>query len=420
MNPLLSWAIVVGVATALGWYYARRAQARRTVRAVNARAAAPRPAAPKAALERATAQRNENGSAARKVKRKQRPAPDSSSSSATPTPPTRPTVAVERQATETAPAADDEVDNREFAKQFARVQQGTNLSTANKSNKKEVRTRKIVASPVEDDINNATLSRTSTRTSSTTGADADDDMSPVNSPTVNPVQSVSGDVSDMLEPAPAAVPVLRLVNAAQDEQGSKKKTQKPQKPVETKKQRQQRIKKENKRIMVEDAEKQRRALLEKQLHTARDNERREAAKSKPIVPPPSVWENGTTNGHTNGVHKTPSAPLLDTFDSTSKPAARPPTSTKTTKQIANSWTNDLPSEEEQLRIILSENEWTTVSSKKEKRKGPKPEGSVSDTSSSEFQAVKDLKPTITPTPVAPKLVDFDSWKGQPLDSEWDV
>ncbi|KMU91826.1 hypothetical protein CIHG_09566 [Coccidioides immitis H538.4] len=126
--------------------------------------------------------------------------------------------------------------------------------------------------------------------------------------------------------------------------------------------------------MVQEAEMQRRALLEKQLHTAREHERQEAAKSKPP----------TSNA-------SPAA-LLDTFEPGTKDATLKSKDNKNNKGSAaapKNWTDDLPSEEEQIRLLSamsSENEWTTVSNKKrDRRRANIPGGAMSDTSTSDAQ-----------------------------------
>ncbi|PGH17194.1 hypothetical protein AJ79_01332 [Helicocarpus griseus UAMH5409] len=416
MSPILNWAILLFVTGGFAWYY--KVGSRPRIR--------PPPS-------RAPVERHENGSATRKTKRKAKRSPDNASSSATPTPPAKPAEVPEKPKVASSGGADADnegMSNLEFARQLAKAKEGTKLSTAGNKAKKEIRTKKIVASPTETGDKDGVVS--STRTSSTTGADADDDMSSVNSPVVNPTQPVAGDVSDMLEPPPAPMQVLRLVNSSQDVKQPQKK-QKEQKPVETKKQRQRRIKNENRKAMVEEAEKERRIQLEKQLHIARENERRQAAKSKPAAT--NAWKVEANSGKPNnnqtiGVPKaaeTSSPALLDTFDPTPQPTTKTPVSTENTRPSngAESWANNLPSEEEQMRIIMSENEWTTVSSrKKERRKGQRPD-SPSETSSSDFQAVKEPEPSIpepsipATTAVEKPVESFSGGKGHPLDSDWD-
>ncbi|OAX80267.1 hypothetical protein ACJ72_05400 [Emergomyces africanus] len=424
MNPLLSWAIMLFVSGGCFWYYGIRSS--------------PKARTP---LSKAALERHENGFLTKKTKRnKAKRSPDNASSSGTPTPPAKPFLEVsEKQKMDFLrgeEAVDEGMDNREFAKQFSKAKEGTKLPSAdNQANRNEVRTKKIVRSAVEAGNKDATVS--STRTSSTTGADADDDLSSINSPVVNPTLQVAGDVSDMLGSPPAGIPTLRLVGNLQSEQPTKKK-QKSEKIEESKKQRQRRLKNESRKMMVQEAERERRIQLEKQLHLAREHERREAAKSK-ATPVTNAWKTGaTTNHQPNGVSKptnATSAPLLDTFDPTSQATnTNPPAASENIKPSAylESWASNLPSEEEQIRIILSENEWTTVSNRKKERKNGSKRAesvSVSETSSSDFQAVKELHPSIKPQPpqktttgptsFPPTQAETFNGKGHPLDSDWD-
>lgn len=422
MNPYLSWAIVLVFAGSLGFYYRNGA--------IHAKG--------KHQPARTIPEKNENTVASKKAKRKVKKSPDVSSGSGTPTP-SKPEVEVRGQQTATDTVVQDEVDNKEFARQFANVKKGTDLSSSGKNSSKKAKpAKKKAVNSYESSSSEVPGSRMSTRTSSTTGADADDDLSPVSSPIINPAVSASGDVSDMLEaPAPGAS-VLRVTGDVQNEQAKKKK-QESFKQVETKKQRQQRAKNENKRAMVEEAEKQRRVLLEKQLHAARESERREAVKSsaKPQPPATNVWTKNNSTP-TNGVHKAPatataaaaaSTRLLDTFDPTPNPTTSE--SAKLTQEnirpsrpdYHGNWTDALPSEEEQMRILgaSTEDEWTTVSGrKKEKRKGNKSDEGVSDTSSSEIQPVvkKAPAPPKFPSTPDPFSADIPNQKGHPLDSDW--
>ncbi|PGH07977.1 hypothetical protein GX51_01417 [Blastomyces parvus] len=479
MNPFLNWAIVLVISGGLFWYYKLRSLPR--VRATPLKA---------------VVEKHENGFLTKKAKRKAKRSPDNASSSGSRTPPAKPIVPspakleVVSSGGNKADGADEGINNEEFAKRLSKVKEGTKLPSADsKAKKNQVRTKKIVSSadvPAKKDVSankdiaakkdtpvekaatvekdttvekDATVEKdvteSSTRTSSTTGGDADDDMSSVNSPVVKPTVPAAGSVADMLPPAPETIPTLRLVVTSQQDEQSAKKKQKPEKVTETKKQRQRRIKNENRKKMVEDAEKERRIQLEKQLHTAREHERREAAKSKP-PPATNAWqsEKNNSNNRPNGLPQSatkppqptngPShTPLLDTFEPTSKPTTKPPPTSENIKPSSylESWANNLPSEEEQIRIIMSENEWTTVCNRKKERKnGSKRTGSVSasETSSSDFHAVKQLRPSVqqppppsktetpaneasktTATALFPPKQETSNSKGHPLDSDWD-
>ncbi|KAE8347996.1 hypothetical protein BDV28DRAFT_144568 [Aspergillus coremiiformis] len=398
MNPYLSWAILLVVAGGLGWYYNGPVPKTKT------------PIKP-------VVEKVDSVVGAKKPKKKAKKSPEPSPA---------PTKAEEKPAytskAEEADVPDEEIDKKEMAKRFAAVKNGLPLkdgskdgNSGSKAQKKKV--KKGTSSQPATGNNERSASRVSTRTSSTTGADADDDLSPTGSPMVNATVSSAGYVSDMLEaPAPAAS-VLRVTGSLESD--SQKMKQKPQsfKQVETKKQRQQRLKNEARKQQVQEAEEERRKLLEKQLHTAREAERREAAKSKPAAQP-NAWQTKSATNISNGTSKVAPAAkveLLDTFE--------PETSSVTAS--SKEWDQGLPSEEEQLRILGAENgedQWTTVSSKKIKKKSGK-------TDESEVSAVEDQPtPAVSvPAPVEPKVKITPTYlpdmlrskkKGHPLDSDW--
>ncbi|KAK2760785.1 hypothetical protein FQN54_002023 [Arachnomyces sp. PD_36] len=380
MNPYMSWAILLVVVGGLGWYYTGGCIPKA------------KPAVVKPVAEKTEAILN-----TKKPKKKAKKNPEANGRA---TPAAKPEAEPRETPTPTAvtesKAADDEVNNKDFAMQLSKVKNGTPIVPSAKKgpSKKERRTQKLNAKQ-QGSGNSDQSAHMSTRSSSTTGADADDDMSPVTSPVIAPA-STSRDVSDMLE-APADGPsVLRLTGELKEN-----KKQKPQsfKPVETKKQRQQKAKNEAKRLQVEEAEKQRRVLLEKQLHTSREFERREAAKNKPAIPLTNAWTTNNTSEKTNGAAPAPApanndTELLDTFTPVTsgkkKPNGkaakdpRPPipnvpqqrpaaqaSEASTPKPKSGNWTDELPSEEEQMRILgamSSENEWTTVPTRKKDKK----------------------------------------------------
>lgn len=390
-NPYISWAVVLVVAGGLGWYYN-----------------APKPkdrAPPKPVEEKA-----DHTPAAKKQKRKAKKSPEPS---VAPKDRAVASTAAEPKSQD-AEIPDEEIDNREMAKRFAAVkngaaQVGTDTSKSQKSKKKKAASATRLEGGSSD---------RSTRTPSTTGADADDDLSSTGSPVVNASVPTAGYVSDMLEaPAPGAS-VLRVTGSMETEP----KKQKPQsfKQVETKKQRQQRMKNEARKSQVQEAEEQRRKLLEKQLHSAREAERREAAKAKPATPT-NAWQTKEKTS-ANGIQNAPQnlqADLLDTFEPET-PSAQPTQTASGSKK----WGQGLPSEDEQMRMLGASNgqdEWTTVSSKKMKKKGGKADDSVSEASASESQ------PTPAPAPVQPKVTVSPTYipdilrstgKGHPLDSDW--
>ncbi|KAJ5633865.1 hypothetical protein N7528_001707 [Penicillium herquei] len=376
MNPYLSWALLLVVAGSLGWYYTNGS-------------------APKAKTPvRAVVEKVETTAAPKKQKQRKAKAPEPVKKSEIKTVVSPPTTEDDQ--------AEDDVDRKEMARRMAALKNGTSPAAAPSSKNQKKKAKK--ASQLES----------GSHASSTTGADADDDLSPAVSPQVTAVPS-AGYVSDMLEsPAPGAS-VLRVTGNVESE--PKKQKAQTFKQVETKKQRQQRLKNEARKQQVQEAEQQRRQLLEKQLHTAREAERRETARSQ--APVSNAWETKeAAKPKVNGVSKPAPSPtsapvqLLDTFESTA-PAQK-------------KWTQELPSEEEQMRILGAGNanvddEWTTVS-KKPKKKTGKADESVSEASASESQptpvAPMPVEPKVTVTPTYLPDILRSREKGHPLDSDW--
>ncbi|KAL4917584.1 hypothetical protein BDW62DRAFT_83060 [Aspergillus aurantiobrunneus] len=393
MNPYLSWAIVLVVAGSLGWYYSES----------NAK--------PKSSAK-PLPEKTEPAPSTKKQKRKAKKSPEPSSAPAS----KKPTFEFKAPGDE---IADEEIDQKEMAKRFAAVKNGTSSSQfvggESKSQKKK-KAKAAAPQQLEPSNGERSASRLSNRTSSTTGADADDDLSSAGSPQVNSV-SAAGYVSDMLEaPAPGAS-VLRVTGSVDSNSQKKKGKSQNFKEVETKKQRQQRLKNEARKQEVQAAEEQRRKLLEKQLHTARESERREAAKSAAAPPQTNAWQTKVAKP-ANGASEPPQAPKVDLLD-TFEPSSTSTKSPATTQQ----WNQGLPSEEEQMRLLGASNgedAWTTVGTKKPKKKGGKTD--ESEVSASESQPIP-----AAPTPVEPKVKVTPTYlpdvlrsdkKGHPLDSDW--
>jgi hypothetical protein len=224
----------------------------------------------------------------------------------------------------------------------------------------------------------------------------------------------------MLEKPAPGPSVIRLTGSME----TTEKKAKPQafKPVETKKQRQNRQKNEARKQANQEAEAERRKNLEKQLHTAREAERQEASRKKSAT---SVPSNAWTSTNANPTATTPAPavnaalPLLDTFEPTASAAA--------SGSSSGAWSSNLPTEDEQMRILgvatpAADDDWTTVSSKKEKtKKKAKADESANEASASE--SVASFEPETTPQPaewVAPKVtqVPIPRGKNHPLDSDW--
>ena len=272
-------------------------------------------------------------------------------------------------------AKESDIDNKELARQIASLKTGTSLNRPTGTNETK-RTRKqgkrneMLAEPTESTSSkaNALLGAQAMSTaSSTTGADADDDLSPVMSPEFGATAGTgpAGGVSDMLEVTSKGPSVLRLTEAAVSQPARQPKPQKQAPEPESKKQRQNRQRNEEKKFARDEAEKARRVLLEKQLRTAREAEGRPAKDGSASSKPPST--NAWTNSSNASMPMVPDVAtrtgLLDTFDEPTAVAndedQRP---AKGTSGEQNKWGCDLPSEEEQMRMLseLDNDGWNTV------------------------------------------------------------
>lgn len=427
MNVYASWAIFLAILGALSWHYAGRPNLLSRINFQNA--------------SQELAQQT-SGSATRKqrVKAKRgggpdipqdepRPADQPASTAgnvskkrkiAAPQPSRTPkayssgSVEDSKQNIAVATSTEDVISNTNFAREMAIARAGTQFAGSIKpGNSKEHRVQKQENLRPSNGTNSPSMS---TGASSTTGADADDDLSPVTSPRVAAASkaetSKSLDVSDMLEPAAAGPSVLRLTEPANPpSQAKSKKVVKAFEPAETKKQRQNRMKREAKRAIMEEAERERRKLLEKQIRGARMAEGTSTQLKTSSFKPPAEnpWFSDAHKGGSENTNAPPlgSQPLLDTFDpkldnvSSTTPEARtapvafltnqnlpatrqtsrgaeiesvaegPANASALSKNHDKDWVKDLPLEEEQMRLIQdAEESWTTVS-KRDKKKAPK-------------------------------------------------
>lgn len=295
---------------------------------------------------------------------------------------------------------EDEADasNKDFAKQMMGLKVGHNLQPAGREG-----SRPRAAGAARADSSAKHLSVTShgangsssqdlSANSSTTGGDADDDLSPAVSPQLAATsngQHVSGaDISDMLEAPSAGPSVLRIVESNRPQAPARAQQQKPAAAQETKKQRQNRRKAEEKKAVRIEAEQERRVLLEKQLRTAREAEGRPArnglASSRPPVASP--WSTSgppAVNGNsTAGAGVMDQNPLLDTFGPaetqnggrvskrTEVPSGADSIDSSGTR-TSSIWDRDLPSEEDQLRMIQEMEDgagWNTVAKGRKSKK----------------------------------------------------
>lgn len=323
---------------------------------------------------------------------------------------------------------DDEVDNREFARQLSNAKSGTVMSgkaqiTNNRT--KSVKQTRAQEKPVVESSDNASAP------SSTTG-DADNDESPVGSPELaaTPVgTATNGDVSDMLEKTTSGPQVMKIT-APTNQTQKKAKTAKPAEVQETKKQRQNRLKAEEKRIAREAEEKERKVLEERQRRTAREAEGRAAKDGSAFMaskaPASSVW----TAPKIEGQREISKAEFLDTFEPAQTNGNAKPASKTSSNQLADEYNGF--SEEEQIRRIQEESEdnWETVSKAQRKKRNPAKQTADS---SEEKQVEKDFStpPVIKPTgpgqvwaqktvhvePETRKIVEREM---EIQDSEWEV
>lgn len=273
------------------------------------------------------------------------------------------------------------MDNVEFARQLSGLKTGTSLKKpAPQNENKKTRTQGKPNEAPPQAVNTSALktngfasTQDMSTASSTTGADADDDLSPVMSPDLRATQATtpsSTDISDMLEPAPKGPSILRITEPANPQPIRQPKAPKTTPELETKKQRQNKQKNEEKKAMREQAEKERRVLLEKQLRTAREAEGRPAKNGRgpSQLPSTNAWNKtaSAATESTGSATKQSSESLLDTFEDTptTLPSLRSTNGAENGMSVdKNAWNNDLPSEEEQMRMITemdSDNAWSTV------------------------------------------------------------
>ena len=276
----------------------------------------------------------------------------------------------------------EEIDNKEFARQLAGAKAGTSLVSPAKIDKPKKTQRLGKAGKIpRTDMSSAPADKAMSATSSTTGIDADDDLSQPDSPSLPPQSSLNqGGVSDMLEAPTRGPSVLRVTESMEPQRSNQPKPSKSSQPQETKKQRQRKQKNEAQKLEREQAEKERRVLLEKQLRTAREAEGRPAKNGVPVSKPPTIsaWANPTKDSSaikpTSNVTLNDNGALLDTFEDNalqevSQSSGHRTNGTSTAKNGA--WDHELPSEEEQIRILTEledDGGWQTVEKPKKREK----------------------------------------------------
>lgn len=303
-----------------------------------------------------------------------------------------------------------EIDNAEFARQLSGLKTGTPLtkpSTVGETRKTKKPGKRDEAPPVlvnglSHSSNGPQNPNGVSTASSTTGADADDDLSPAVSPEFGATRTPTsaGDISDMLEVPKKGPSVLRLTESAEPPGTRQPRPAKPVQEQETKKQRQNRKKNEEKKMAREAEEKERRTRLEKQLRTAREAEGRPAKNGmgSSQAPVASAWDKPGGDGASKILSSTANNDtLLDTFDRTTGVVTNPHSDGGNGSSADQEWKSELPSEEEQMRLLteLDGNGWNTVKKNSKAKKkvgdaggklpGDDNKGSIADGSSSASQ-----------------------------------
>lgn len=257
---------------------------------------------------------------------------------------------------------EDEIDNREFARQLQSAKTGTlqaPRAEAGSKPKSVKQSRATTSSPTA-------APKASEVAPAAIGADIDNESSGVTSPQIGATQAFHADVSDMLESPSAGPSVLRVTAPTNPITAKKEKQAAPMQQVETKKQRQNRKKAEEAKVAREEDEKARRVLLEKQRRTAREAEGRAAKDGSSYTtskaPTTSAWPAPAATSAPE-VAASEKVELLDTYE----PKVTTSNGTSKAAPSSNGWQNDLPSEEEQLRKIQEETEWATVGKKKNRK-----------------------------------------------------
>ena len=272
---------------------------------------------------------------------------------------------------------EEAADNNEFAKHMSGLKQGTFLkksdatsdTTRTKKQGKQNESRQATSFGKAVEPTGRAGSHEMSTASSTTGADADDDLSPAASPALGASHAASNaaGLADMLEASAKGPSVLRLTSPTQSQPERQQKPKKPAPETETKKQRQNRQKNEEKRVAREEVEKGRRALMEKQRRTAREAEGKPAMNGLGSMPPTtSVWSELAKATVPNGSPRVGSGingPLLDTFNESSRSdSTSSALGIKGSAADQKAWEKDIPSEEEQMRLLseMDGDGWSTV------------------------------------------------------------
>ncbi|KAK5069595.1 hypothetical protein LTR64_008276 [Lithohypha guttulata] len=316
-------------------------------------------------------------------------------------------VAVDGTKKELPRDTEHDLDDKDFARQLAQAQAGTNLQ-AKPQQKNAAPTRSaasLQAAPAHDRVSNV-------EGPPSTSQDKNDGWASVESS--RPKASSGKDVSDMLEPVAAGPATLRLTNVSSEAKKPKPQTKKEE-PALTKKQRQREARKEETKRLQAEANAMGDKLKREQMQRARMAEgtsNQTKANNFAATAARNIWQNRTSTG-TNEPTQATGAQLLDTFEPTTETRASVQTqpmenivngSTSSANvnaiksEVGEQTTNALAasgrengafteqsslSEEEQLQRIREqeqEDAWEAVSTKKSKKKGRKEVEASSDTS----------------------------------------
>ncbi|KAK3397789.1 hypothetical protein B0T20DRAFT_453845 [Sordaria brevicollis] len=417
-STLAGWAVLI-CAGGLYWYSEQQREAKKVRKSSQRHKLEEKQQEPrKEPKEKAKKQRTETPSKpAEEPEKTQKPKQKAAKAKAAPAPKAAPKTAPKAAPAPTTskPVSyssdeDDSIDNREFARQFANIKQGTVLNTTKKQDEKRqksVKQSRALERDVQPEPQQAAPKGVSAP-SSTAGVDADDDESSVASPEVKAKDA--GDVSDMLEPTTAGPSVLRLTDTDKVKQ-KKAKKEKPMEKVETKKQRQNRKKAEAEKAAREEAEKARQVLLEKQRREARIAEGRAAKDGSAFMAAQAAASSAWTG---NGAKSSSSSDSgaenngfvsvepLDTFSSKTPAAAAPAKAPEAKKP--ETWVSSIPTEEEQMQLLRDEEAWNTVQTKKSKSK--KNKASATDSANeSESAVAKPQEVASAPVSTRPQAVN---------------
>ena len=334
---------------------------------------------------------------------------------------------------------DDGMDNKEFARQFSMVRNGTRV-TGKKADEKKIKSVKQSRAQEKK-----VKAEKPSAPSSTAGIDADDDRSAEPSPVVQPADKAG--ISDMTE-APGSDPSVVHLTDTGKENPKPKKAQTATEPSPPKKQRQRKKKAEQKKAeREEEEEEERQKKMEAQRHLAGVSEGLPANDGPSFMVSQSggAWKNRESTNSSPSDVPAVVAPL-DSLDKTTP---------KQTSATSNSeWIKGLPSEEEQIervREAVAEDEWSTVESKSSKRRQrkeaeaikqpenpspapvsvPKPNGSKAVGQQSSFAALNTASESTEeseqseshaqkPKSTSKAYIKAPAPNVQPVEQEWDI